>query len=151
MTKQICSDFEVLEYKNATINEIRENLIPITETLCRFNPVRFLFCVGQADFVSKNKDLDGIKNDVQRLKNDLTTMGTVSVHFIEIPFFPCVSKFPRDKYNIPLDKTASLFSNNLWIRDMNTEHSYPYDNTPSLSSDGISKEPWGNILFGTSM
>ena len=96
---------------------------------------------------SKNKDLDGIKNDVQRLKNDLTTMGTVSVHFIEIPFFPCVSKFPRDKYNIPLDKTASLFSYNLWIRDMNTEHSYPYDNTPfHLFSISIQKKE-GIVTF----
>ena len=137
-TEGFCSHFEIFEYKNLSTLEIFEQVFPKLEVLGKHNKLKILASVGLNDLI-RGTPIDNIKLDLKMFSDTVQNMGNASIKFVEVPFPPLISKFPKDKYDILRDLTKEIVSFNLYVVTINeTFPPFYKDDIPSLSMEGIS-------------
>ena len=83
--------------------DILEKFHPMVQQLAEKNHVRILFAIGNNDILDADVGFDAIKRDFDSLCDTFHEIGNVSVKFIDLPFFPIISKFPKEDYEVGIN------------------------------------------------
>ena len=115
--------------------------------LSTYNPLQILFCIGVNNLLDIDHKIEDIKRDFTALTEEVSKGEKICVSFMELPFIPKVSKFPKDRHMIPIkmNRTADIADLNRFLKSFRGKISHSHTFYPSLVREGITSESFETI------